>query len=272
MGLYRGIMPPMLTTSILKSFVFMIYEKTKSFSANNITMNSSSRTNDFIGGMTGGLIVSAISAPLDFLKTKMQLHGQSIRNSGSQHHTFCSSVSKMLHVPGGRESRFIQSPSNFSAAMELFSLDGIKCFYRGYLPQMAREVIGFGTYFSVYESLCSALSPTGKKADSGPYTHLISGGLSGLAIWLIIFPFDLIKSKMQKDRLVCLHCPSNPTCRKSSRAPMMNQGGVAYAKQILAARGIVGLYQGIIPCLLRAFPVHASVFVVYEYLKNALPS
>lgn len=65
---------------------------------------------------------------------------------------------------------------------------------------------------------------------------------------------DVVKSKMQTDSL------SNPRYN----------GVIDCMKKIVHKEGIKGLYRGLGPCVARAIPVNASIFLFYEVSKNLL--
>ena len=103
-----------------------------------------------------------------------------------------------------------------------------------------------GTYFFVYEhsrSTFASLLPTSLAIP-------ISGGISGAVGWFISFPLDCIKANIQGTDL---------------SIGRMNSA-MSVARSILDAKGVKGLYSGIVPSISRAFLVSASRFGVYEYV------
>lgn len=81
---------------------------------------------------------------------------------------------------------------------------------------------------------------------------MIAGATGGLVLWTIIFPADVIKSRIQVNSL------------KTS----MTKVGI----QVFKNEGIRGLYCGLLPTLLRTAPATAVLFVVYEYSKKFMLS
>ena len=73
------------------------------------------------------------------------------------------------------------------------------------------------------------------------------GGLAGEALWLSSYPFDVIKSKMQTDKL------GGEKRYKSMRDAF---------GQTWRLEGARGFWKGIGPTLLRAMPVSAGTFAV----------
>jgi solute carrier family 25 ornithine transporter 2/15 len=76
----------------------------------------------------------------------------------------------------------------------------------------------------------------------------VSGGIGGICLWSSIFPFDVVKSRIQVD---------------SSKEKM-----ITVLIRIGQKEGIAGLYRGLGPTLLRTFPSTGALFVAYEYSKE----
>jgi solute carrier family 25 (mitochondrial carnitine/acylcarnitine transporter), member 20/29 len=85
---------------------------------------------------------------------------------------------------------------------------------------------------------------------------VVAGGLGGMACWIVVYPMDVIKSKLQ------LQSMTKP-----------NYKGIwDCAKKVVAAEGMAGLYKGLGPCLARSFPANAAAFVAYEQTMRLVRS
>ena len=73
-----------------------------------------------------------------------------------------------------------------------------------------------------------------------------------MALWCAIFPADVIKSRQQVT---------------GSKEAMFK-----VAKQIYRSEGIVALYNGLTPTLLRTFPATGALFLAYETSKKFMLS
>jgi solute carrier family 25 (mitochondrial carnitine/acylcarnitine transporter), member 20/29 len=225
--LYRGLASPLLTSSLLKSKAFTVYELSKA-SMFQPVQDAYSLKACLASGIVAGACVSLLSTPIDLIKVQMQLpeNGNLYRNSVD--------CIKKLAVNGG--------------------LNGM---YQGLFAQLLRESAGFGTYFFTYEFLCRSFSPTGKKQDVNRWTQFVCGGLSGVCLWSVIYPLDLVKTRIQKQ--------ANLT---NAQKPF--RGWLDCVRKSFRRHGIVGFYSGIEASLLRAFPVHSMIFLVYECCLRAL--
>lgn len=121
--------------------------------------------------------------------------------------------------------------------------EGVGGLYRGHAVNTSREMVFLATYFSVYEHSKTYVSAAFHKAIAVP----LAGGLSGAFGWLISFPLDCVKSHIQTHSTETNRLRFNPTLL-----------------QIVRSKGVLGLYSGIVPSVLRAFIVSSSRFSAYE--------
>jgi hypothetical protein len=126
-------------------------------------------------------------------------------------------------------------------------LKGTKTLYNGLSACFFREVPGYAIYFSTYNFLNSITNNIKyhENNDIGFAKTLINGGLSGVAAWTVIYPFDTIKTNMQQ----------NNTNFMETAKSLINEGRI---------------YKGIQWSLMRAFTLHSCVFLGYELSKRHL--
>ncbi|POM77373.1 Mitochondrial Carrier (MC) Family [Phytophthora palmivora] len=84
------------------------------------------------------------------------------------------------------------------------------------------------------------------KNDLNPVAILTSGGLAGATSWSIMFPVDVLKSRMQT---------------ASSTGPLSLRGAF---RAVYSEFGIHGFYRGWSAAVLRAFPANGSLFLGVE--------
>ncbi|GMF13865.1 unnamed protein product [Phytophthora lilii] len=84
------------------------------------------------------------------------------------------------------------------------------------------------------------------KNDLNPVAILASGGLAGATSWGIMFPVDVLKSRMQT---------------ASSSGPLSLRGAF---RAVYSEFGIHGFYRGWSAAVLRAFPANGSLFLGVE--------
>lgn len=79
---------------------------------------------------------------------------------------------------------------------------------------------------------------------------MAAGAIGGVVLWTVIFPADVIKSRIQVQSL---------------RTSMTRVG-----LDILKNEGASAFYNGLKPTIFRTVPATAVLFVVYEYSKKFL--
>ncbi|XP_044142395.1 mitochondrial ornithine transporter 1-like [Bufo gargarizans] len=130
--------------------------------------------------------------------------------------------------------------------------DGPMGLYHGLSSTLLREVPGYFFFFGGYELGRSFFTRTGKSKDElGIVPLMISGGFGGISLWLVVFPVDCVKSRIQVLSM---------TGKQA--------GFIRTFLKILRNEGVVALYSGLKPTLIRAFPANGALFVAYEYSRK----
>lgn len=275
-GLYRGLLPPLLTASAAKSMSFSAFEQTKQWlrihdPLKNISQSSSAAyitnfqrqtvgsvalTAGVAGSIAGGMI-ALLCCPLELIKVQMQLARllekdtakTAVGQMGSPVGNAMTSTKSMERTAATAAN------SNLSVAREIVRFRGFSGLYYGLGLHVLRDSAGTAIYFSAYETVKETMRRLSGSDTTGPLTHMLSGGTCGVVSWLLIFPVDLIKSTMQSQ--VLKSNPTRPSCRNSW----------VMVRDIYARLGMSGLYRGISVSLIRAFPIHGLNFVVYEWAR-----
>lgn len=129
--------------------------------------------------------------------------------------------------------------------------EGVFGLYNGLTSTIAREMPGYFAFFGGIESTKKLLVKyTPLKDEHNPLVPLISGGVGGMCLWLAIFPFDLIKSRIQIDN------------SKLSLTQML--------AKIVKEEGIRTLYRGLTPTLIRTFPATAALLLTIDKTRLVL--
>ena len=115
---------------------------------------------------------------------------------------------------------------------------------RGMAATFWRDAPTFGVYFSTFEAARGAYSG---RMEPPVWVTLAAGGLAGVLSWIIALPADVVKSRVQAAPL-------------DSPSPRMRD----VAAGLWREAGAAGFFKGALPVLLRAVPVNAVTFLVYD--------
>ena len=86
---------------------------------------------------------------------------------------------------------------------DILRSEGVPGLFHGLRPTFAREMPGYFCFFFAYEFSRDILTPQGKTKDEiGLLKTMISGGMAGIALWTVIFPADVIKSRQQVKSII----------------------------------------------------------------------
>ena len=113
-------------------------------------------------------------------------------------------------------------------------------------------MIGFPAYFCSFEAFCRLMSDKGHPyEDLGPIPLALAGGCAGALSWALAFPADAIKSRNQVD-YEGKYTGFWDCLRKS-----YSHEGASIFKR------------GLIPTVLRGFPMNAAIFSIYTVLMRS---
>ncbi|CAB4054566.1 SLC25A2_15 [Lepeophtheirus salmonis] len=129
----------------------------------------------------------------------------------------------------------------FLITKKILKQDGLPGLFRGLTPTFMREMPGYFAFFYAYELSREIMRPIGKTKDEiGPAKTILAGGIAGMTLWSLIFPADVIKSRLQVS---------------GATTPMYQM-----LITIIRNEGALALYNGLLPTLIRTFP--ASGFIM----------
>jgi solute carrier family 25 (mitochondrial carnitine/acylcarnitine transporter), member 20/29 len=137
---------------------------------------------------------------------------------------------------------FLQLPHNEGFIARLFT---------GFGVNTCRECLFGCVYFGSYENGKSIFQSSFAGAVSIP----VAGGLAGATAWTVSYPLDVVKTHIQG---------------RSITGNEVKLGALEVGRQLLATKGLVGLYAGLGPSIARAFVVSASRFSAFEIVMGAV--
>jgi len=125
---------------------------------------------------------------------------------------------------------------------QIYTEEGLGGFTRGLGATILREVPSMALYFGLYTSLKQLLTPS--NGHIPVWGQILAGGTAGAMSWASIYPIDVVKTRLQTTS----EFSNVRTC----------------VTLMLQREGVGSFFQGLSPCLVRSFPVNATIFFVYE--------
>ncbi|XP_072294675.1 mitochondrial adenyl nucleotide antiporter SLC25A24-like [Eucyclogobius newberryi] len=145
----------------------------------------------------------------------------------------------------------------FDCAKKILQREGVKAFYKGYLPNILGIIPYAGIDLAVYESLKNMWLARYAKdtANPGILVLLGCGTVSSSCGQIASYPLALVRTRMQAQASV----------EGSEQQPMGRM-----VKKIVKNEGFFGLYRGILPNFMKVIPAVSISYVVYEYMRLGL--
>ena len=202
--------------------------------------SNSTASNKFLAGAIAGSMACIACYPLDLVRTRL-----TTEFDGREHYR-----------------------GIVDAFRKIYKTEGCMGFYSGLGPTLLVAVPNMAISYTVYGTLKEyvlddELFYNLRKIDAesgepklGFALTLFCGAFSGILSTLVTFPFDTVRRRMQIQNL---HIPEEEqlTARQQARS-------------VLQKEGIVGLYRGLTPELMKVVPMVGTMFLVYEVTKDVL--
>jgi solute carrier family 25 carnitine/acylcarnitine transporter 20/29 len=238
--LYRGVAPPLISLTALNTINFSAYSyfKEQIFHGADVRNNGGFDIRFALSGLCVAPIASSISTIENLLKTQLQM------------------------IPS--DNRRVYTGA-YDALKSIVATRGISALYTGHTINTLREGAFLATYFGVYEGLklhskSFFLETFPSYPQLSPLAVPLSGGIAGASGWFVSLPLDVVKARIMA---VDLSHPKSYGCDNMQRVRIESRI-IPTIKLVLKERGMVGLYSGLTPSILRAFLVSASRFSAYE--------
>ncbi|VDM39947.1 unnamed protein product [Toxocara canis] len=243
-GLYAGTVPALVASVAENAVLFTAYgccQKVVGLLSGRSNVKDMSPFENACSGSLAAVFAALVLCPTELVKCRLQ--------SQREMHPNKHRLSFAIQSPG---YLLLISRTPMSICREMYRTQGVRSFFVGMTPTLAREVPGYFFFFGAYEVCRYYLTPHGKTKDEiGVLRTATSGGVGGMALWASIFPADVVKSRMQ--------------IAGTGRFSEM-------FISILKNEGIRALYKGLAPTLLRTCIASGCLFVSYEYSKKLLTS
>ncbi|XP_013862138.1 solute carrier family 25 member 15b [Austrofundulus limnaeus] len=229
-GLYQGTTPALMANIAENSVLFMSYgfcQQVIRFTAGLHKEAVLSDVQKACAGSVASIFSSLVLCPTELVKCRLQAMHE-MEASGK--------IAKSQNTV-------------WSVVKSIMRNEGPLGFFQGLIPTIAREVPGYFCFFGAYELWRTAFADYMKcgKDDIGVAPTVFSGGFGGACLWLVVYPMDCVKSRIQVMSM------------------MGKQAGFVRTFMTIAhTEGVRALYSGLTPTMVRTFPANGALFLGYE--------
>lgn len=188
-----------------------------------------------VAGGWAGAFASALCHPLDVLRTRFAAQG---------------------------EPRHYYSMVHAAAAMARH--EGVAGFYRGLLPNLLGVTSNMAltfAYYDLFKATLRTLAPPTTNPTAVSESAL-AGLLAGALGKLTLMPLDTIKKRLQVQGF--------EAARRPFGQQQGYQGSLHCFREVVTTEGLLGLYKGASPAVVKSGLSAALTFVVYEQVLLAL--
>lgn len=266
-SLFRGMGTPLCSAAVVNAVIFSSYGSASkvydhySCGTDFTKANSASARDPWqkstICGAFAGLVQCTIICPMEHIKCRLQVqHGK-------------GAVDAVYSGP-------------LQAMQSIIKNHGFSRLYQGWWSSLWREVPAFALYFASYDMIKEHVNdiifnkmlserkyasfggelddrrtmeqrqvpPTGTMHTQAWLASAIAGGFAGAITWAIVYPVDVIKTRIQ----------TAPLDTPRAQLTIWKVG-----QTIVRQHGWRYLFRGLGVALVRAFPVNATLFPIYEF-------
>ncbi|XP_063344099.1 solute carrier family 25 member 15b [Pelmatolapia mariae] len=235
-GLYQGTTPALMANIAENAVLFMSYgfcQQVIRFTAGLHSEAVLSDVQKACAGSVASIFSSLVLCPTELVKCRLQAMHE-MASSGK-----------------------IASSQNtvWSVVKFIIRNEGPLGFFQGLTTTIAREVPGYFCFFGAYELCRTTFADYMKcgKDDIGVAPIVFSGGFGGACLWLVVYPMDCVKSRIQVMSM------------------MGKQAGFFKTfMTITRTEGVRALYSGLTPTMIRTFPANGALFLGYEASRKLM--
>ncbi|KAI8358631.1 mitochondrial carrier domain-containing protein [Mortierella sp. GBAus27b] len=294
-SLFKGITSPIIGLAGLNSILFASYSATmrvlETVSPPPPGDVFQPLSHVFTAGFVAGVACFLVSTPTELVKCRAQVIASRLDPNSS----------------AAAQRAILSEPGSWHVTKDVVRRFGIRGLYQGGWVTILRDAPGYGVYFLAYEWLKRELEVTpGETGGSNTWKLLFAGGVAGTLSWASIYPLDVIKTRLQTQphlvttdpyigarTLPIADSPRAPTVTTSLLSRSHNEqrglvhqttrqghstaasnapykGMIDCAVRSYKSEGMGVFVRGATPALLRAFPVNAVTFFVYELVMAEL--
>ncbi|RDB20958.1 putative mitochondrial carrier C29A3.11c [Hypsizygus marmoreus] len=254
MGFYRGLWIPLMTISFVRAASFTIYSRTKEhFRNHNYLCRNSIIDVAITGGISGamsGALISFTSCPFELVKIRRQLE-------------YTIAASKGISL--------VKPPGTAEAVRDIVRTNGISGLYTGFRLHFLRDTSGTALYFLEYDGMRHLLgrNRSGEQGPTPPWLPIhqsvvpfFCGSLAGVTSWALIYPLDVVKTKVQQRALAGdQYRGVFETLHRLIRGPDPNAPKPLF-------QGLTRIYRGLGVSAVRSITTHGLLWTLFDLVAK----
>ncbi|KAF1801721.1 mitochondrial carrier domain-containing protein [Mucor lusitanicus] len=231
-GLYKGNMPAEYLYLSYSAVEFWAYKELEQIIEKVDAKRTLPHTLKTFGcGMIAGCAATAATYPFDLLRTRFAVQAPQKNTSVTR------------------------------AMADIYNMEGAAGFYRGLWPAIIQIMPYMGLLFSSYDIFAKGFKNLRDQqilsASYKPTHDMISGALSGFFSKIVVYPFDLVRKRLQMEG-------------SQATSARLRSSWWGCLTSIVRQEGALSLYKGLAPSLLKVAPANAVTFMVFEETKDVL--
>ncbi|KAH8116864.1 mitochondrial carrier [Phellopilus nigrolimitatus] len=253
-GFYRGLWIPLFTISFVRAASFTIYNSTKDTLRNHNFLTRNQLVDvaciGGLGGATAGALISFGSAPFELVKVRRQLEYSIAESQGV---------------------RIGKPPGTVQAVKDIVRTNGYRGLYNGFPLHFLRDTSGTALYFLEYDGMRYLMGrlPSGEQGPTPSWLPMpasivpfFCGSFSGVTSWALIYPLDVVKTKVQTRALAGERKRGVwETFHRLVRGPNPSDPRSVH-------EGITRIYRGLGISALRSITTHGLLWTFFDLVAN----
>lgn len=211
-------------------------------------------TQQMISSGTGALLTSLLMTPMDVVKIRLQAQAKPAAFTKGHCFLYCNGLMDHLCtcVNGlTPSSQWYKRPSKFTgtldAMIKIARYEGVTSLWSGLPPTLVMAIPATVIYFTAYEQLKAVINNFGLMSQT--FQPMAAGSLARVWAATCISPIEMVRTKIQSEQL---------TYTQVFQA----------VKDTVRAKGVLSLWRGLGPTLLRDVPFSAVYWSSYESMKS----
>lgn len=205
-----------------------------------------------VSSCSGAILTSLLTTPFDVVKVRLQAQQQTLftKTCYLLECRCLDGVTVCSIAPDGSHHHFTKFSGTRDAFFKIAQLEGIRSWWKGLSPTLIMAVPATVIYYTGYDQLKMLFGF--KEGQRNYIAPALAGSIARTVAVTAVCPIELVKTKLQ------------------SRQGYSYKELLAVVRNAIQQNGLLGLWRGLSPMLLRDLPFSVLYWVGYEQTKLCL--